>query len=380
MVDESLEKFMRHIFEMRQLTNVEVINTYWQQADQIATTGKLGFIIRGNVSWEPSLVEGISRDDIWLKSNRYDPIGKHISERPVQTYLQWYLNLYEIWGTINIDIDPNDSLASKSSIEEALEKITIVNNSLSLLIGASVRWYPARYAQIRHVPLPPLPDQEETESWDCLPLRRSQDEHSTIILNDSFIRDDLFPFIYEVETLPTIIKPVISTALEWHTLANTFASGLNRFLNYWSSIELLGFFFYRHLHNYEGIKLNKKQKREKIMKIINDELTYRNCLEIVRKCNEIRNPTTRTRMLSFLDIIADKNLMEDLLFNPDEKSKKSLYQIRNDIAHGNISEHDFETLENLRHRLLDARRISREIILRTIYNKEKLICKINQNM
>lgn len=51
MVDESLEKFMRHIFEMRQLTNVEVINTYWQQADQIATTGKLGFIIRGNVSW-----------------------------------------------------------------------------------------------------------------------------------------------------------------------------------------------------------------------------------------------------------------------------------------------------------------------------------------
>jgi len=379
MVDESLEKFMRQIFEMRRLTNVEVINTYWQQAGQIASIGKLGFIIRGNVSWEPTLPDGISRDDLWLRSNSYDPIGKHISERPVQTYLQWYLNLYEIWGTIKIDIDPNDVLTSKSLLEGALEKITIVNNSLSLLTGASVRWHPAQYARIKHVPLPPLPDQKETESWDCVPLRRTQDEHSTIILNDSFIRDDLFSFIHEVDILPIAIKSLISTSLEWHTQANRFASGLNRFLNYWSSIELLGFFFYKHLPNGKGIKLTKDQKREKIIKIITDELTHKNCLEIIRKCNEIRNPTTRTRILSFLENITDRNRMEDLLFNPDEKSKKSLYEIRNDIAHGNISEHDFETFENLRHRLLDARRISREIILRTIYNRDKLIHKINHN-
>ena len=54
-----------------------------------------------------------------------------------------------------------------------------------------------------------------------------------------------------------------------------------------------------------------------------------------------------------------------------------LYEIRSQIAHGHISELDFEKIELYRHKLLDARRISQQIILSTIYNAEKIINKIN---
>jgi len=56
----------------------------------------------------------------------------------------------------------------------------------------------------------------------------------------------------------------------------------------------------------------------------------------------------------------------------DDMSGKSLYKIRIDIAHGNIAEGDFETVENLRYRLFDAQNISREIILSSITGVEKI--------
>ena len=79
---------MRHIMSMRQLTSVELVNTYWQQARQIAKTGRLGFIIRGNISWKSKQQDGIISDDLWLKTNMFDPIGKHYATNSLRTYLQ----------------------------------------------------------------------------------------------------------------------------------------------------------------------------------------------------------------------------------------------------------------------------------------------------
>ena len=90
MTDDSLIKYLRHTMSMMRLTEVELVNTYWQQAHEIAEMGKLAFIIRGNAAWESERPEGV--DDgkgLWLKSNRYEPVGKCIGEEPVRTYLQW---------------------------------------------------------------------------------------------------------------------------------------------------------------------------------------------------------------------------------------------------------------------------------------------------
>lgn len=96
MTFDNLGEFTRHIMSMKHLTGIELVNTYWLQAPQIADTGRLGFIIRGNISWESKQQDGIFSDGLWMKTNRFDPIGKHIATNSLRTHLQWYMNLYEI--------------------------------------------------------------------------------------------------------------------------------------------------------------------------------------------------------------------------------------------------------------------------------------------
>jgi hypothetical protein len=372
MTFDSLEQFMRHTMSMKYLTSVELVNTYWQQAHQIANTGRLGFIIRGNMSWESKQQDGIFSNGLWLKTNKFDPIGKHIATNSLRTYLQWYMNLYEIWGTLKIDIDLNDAQVSKPLIEHAIEKIASVTNTMSILFGVSLRWIPATYGIVSHMPLPSAPESKEYDSWDCVPLQISQDEHITTILTDEAILHELIPLLRTLESLPTNIRPIILTALDWHASANRFLSGLNRFLNYWSSIELLGNYFYKRLQADIVHRNTRRQKRDKILTVMKKGVTIDNCMTLIEDCNEIRNPSARTRILSFLGIIANRERMYKALFESDEKSGKSLYHIRNEIAHGSISERDFEIVESMRHRLFDARNISREIIIETINKAESL--------
>ena len=373
MTADSLTKFMRHMMKMRRLTKVELINTYWQHALKIGETGRLAFIIRGNVSWESERSDGVmGSNGLWLKSNRYEPIGKHIAEEPVRTYLQWYMNIYEIWGTIAVAIDPNDALASKHLIEKALEKATCINNTMSLLFGASLRWYPALYTHIRHVPIPAPPEREETESWDCVPLARSQEERTGIVVSDEDITHRLLPLVDEIEPLPVSIRTMIKTAIDWHGQANRHASGLNRFVNYWQSIELLGNFFYPRLPAGVVQRKTVEEKRRDIVDLLKNGVKLDNCMDVVKRCNEIRDPSARTRIVAFLNVITNHERMEAELFKPDDKTGKSLYDIRNDIVHGRISEHHFENIELLGNRLFDAQKISREIIWLSIKNAEKI--------
>ena len=380
MTDDSFTKFIRHNMSMRQLTKVELVNTYWNHAHEIAEMGKLAFIIRGNAAWESERPEGV--DDgkgLWLKSNRYEPIGRHFAEESVRTYLQWYMNIYEIWGTITIDINPNDASASKPLIGQALEKATCITNMMSLLKGVSLRWYPARYMYIQHKPMPPPPERAVTESWVCLPLPRSQDEQTSTVLRDEHILNELIPLGNKVDALPSAVQTVIKTAIDWHAHGNRYASGLNRFVNYWESIELLGHFFYTRLPADVVQRKTKTEKKDMIIHLLK-EVTQDNCMDVVKKCNETRMPTARTKVLAFLDIITDRDSrMEALLFKPDDKTGKSLYQIRNDIAHGNLSEHHFETIESFSHRLFDAQKISRQIILLSIKNAEKLTQQLTEH-
>lgn len=369
MIGDSFKKFIHHTMSMRKLTNVELFNTYWRQAHQIARTGRLGFIIRGNLSWESKHPQGVSGSiGIWLKSNRYEPVGKHIAEEPVRTYLQWYMNIYEIWGTLAIRIDPNDASASKPLIEQALEKVACVSNAMSFLCGASLRWFPASYVWVRHEPMPPPPEQAITESWDCIPLLRSQDESTSIVINDEYVTDQLFPLVDRIEAMPSAVQTVIKTAIDWHAQANRYTSGLNRFVNYWESIELLGNHFYME-------SKSKEEKKNQIMSLLKN-VTYTNCEKLVIECKEIIDPSARTKITSFLHLIAEQDTdlqrIENALFHGDGKNRKSLNKIRNEIAHGIISEHDFETVAALSHRLVNAQHISEEIILRSINSAEQL--------
>lgn len=386
MTDDSSKKYIRHIMSMRQLTTSELVNIYWHQAQEIARTGRLAFIIRGNVHWKSEQPEGMKDGNgIWLKPNIYDPFeeGGIIGEESIResilydTQNRW--NIYEIWGTMAIDIDPKDASASTLPICQALKKITCVCNSMSFLYGTSLRWFPAVYLKFRLEPMSPPPEHVVTEYWDCKPLQRSQDESSTILFTDKHIKDGFFPFVDNVETMPPAVQTVIKTAIDWHAQANHFASGLNRFVNYWESIELLGNYFFDKLPTDCVERKTKSEKKDLILENLeNRTVTRGNCMDEIKKCNDIRNPPIKKRLLAFLNVIADRDEMENKLFIADEQTGKSLYQIRNDIAHGSVSEHHFENFEKFQSRLYDAQKISGEIIFLSINNAEELARLINR--
>ena len=376
MSDSSLRDHMRRIMSMRKITQEELINTYWQIAPKIAETGKLGFVVRGNINWESDSKEGIYNGALWLKSHSHDIIGRHISEEPVRSYLQMYLNLYEIWGTFQVNIDHKEAESTKEIIAQTIRKITTVTNIMSFQLGASLRWFPANYTLMKHIPAPPPPEFEPFESWDCVSLTRSQRERTSIVVNDNTIDNFIFPLYNTIESVPEILRQKIYTAVDWHSHANRFTSGLNSYLNYWSSIELLGNWFYDKLPYDDGIKLHKGQKRDAIMKRL-ELIDRRNCLANIIRCNDIIKPTTKIKIIAFLDNFNDGDKIAEELFSKDPELQMDLYEIRSQIAHGHISELDFEKIELYRNKLLDARRISQQIILSTIYNAEKIINKIN---
>jgi hypothetical protein len=281
------------------------------------------------------------------------------------------MNSYETWGTVDITLNPGDASASKQLIEQALGRATLVTNALSLLYGASLRWFPARYLRVLRTVASPPPEREETENWECVPLARSQEEQTSVVLRDENISSELFLLVNKLEAVPKDVQGVIKTAIDWHTQANYYPAGLNRYVNYWTSIELLGHFFHKRFDKGKS----KGERKAEIFKKLRD-VTKKSCAKVVKDCAEILDPSVKTKISTFLDIIiADRDrlaLLKDGLFRKDDKSKKSLYEIRNDIAHGNFSEHDHELVEKVRHKLFDAKLISREILLSTIAWAEKM--------
>jgi len=181
--------------------------------------------------------------------------------------------------------------------------------------------------------------------------------------------------IKSTNTLFKIEEPffsIIMRAFDWHANGNKHSNSLNRFINYWASIELLGHFFYKNLDRRKTGRLTRSQKRNKISNLLRHFDVDKPNSQLIKDCYAVIEPSIRTKLLSFLDSITDRNDFEQKLFHPDEATKKSLYDIRNDIAHGTISDHHFEEIGSYRKRLYDAARISRDIISVTVTNLDVL--------
>jgi len=369
MTNDSFIKFIEHTQAMKKLTNSEIINNYWLHAQSLSETKRIGFIIQGNLQWHSDEANGIDFDTVArLKSYYHDPIGKHIAVEQVRNYLQMYFNMYEMRGTLPIEIDANNPVNSMPIIENAVKSIILLCNSISTLFGSSLVWSPAIYAKVKVRPMPPPPEDttESHDEWVCVPFKQKQEESSSTIIKDNHVLSMIIPFFSNLNTLPENVKTPIATSIDWHSQGNKHTSGLSRFVHYWESIELLGTYFYQNLSKGLVSRKSKHEKRSEILKLIHDGVTESNCTSVVADCNEIRQPTAKTKIVAvFKNIFEEENVIEDL-FNPDDISNRSLYQIRNDIAHGNISEKDFADKSMCHRRLNDAHNISRKYILAAV--------------
>jgi len=366
---DTLKEFVKHTQSMMNLTKNEIVNIYWTHADEIAREQKLTFIIRGNLPWKSEYPNGINiTENLLLKSNFYESEGKSIFNEPVRRYLQFYMNLFEIWGIINVDIDPNDAENSKPKIMTALNTIVAITDALSFLHGVSLQWWPGRLWRYEAKGQSMQFEQSEIQDWRIVPLRQ-QEERTSTLLEDKHIFSRLIPFIEVLENLPPEFGKIIKTAINWHSTANQISNGLNRYLNYMSSIELLGNWYYHELN-----KGKKTKKKEKILRILeSEEITQKNCFEVIEKCAEIKKPTARTKIVALLNNFDDHERLIHILFNRKNDIKKNFYDIRSAIAHGGISEYDFDEIQAYRDKLYELRSISIRIITETIKERDKLL-------
>ena len=266
MSHDDLTEFWKHTQSMRNLTKNEIVNMYWTHAEEIAKEQNLTFIIRGNLKWKSEYPNGVRiTENLLLKSNLYEGEGKSIFHERVRRYLQWDMNLFEIWGIIDVDIDPNDAENSKPKIMAALNTIVVITDALSFLLGVSLQWWPGRLLRYEVKGQTIQFEQNARASdWNVFPLRQ-QEERTSTSLEDKHIFFELIPFIKELERIPPELGKRIKTAINWHSTANRISNGLNRYLNYWSSIELLGTWYYDELNAGK-----KTSARTKIVSLLNN--------------------------------------------------------------------------------------------------------------
>jgi hypothetical protein len=362
------------MLSMRRLTRNEMMNTYWQYIHEIASTGFVPFIIRGSLCWEsPSdTVLQSSSEGIWLKSDCYDPTGKPITDEPIKVHLQWHLNYYDIWGGLAIDVDPQSEEMSKTALEQAIQDIYLLCNLISLTGGVSVTWYPARLVNAPEggVSLPSQAEHQADLRLRLLPLPRAQEERVGTRVQDEYVADELYPLFHHARSIKNNeLGALVRRALSWHATGNYIGSGLNRFVNYWESVELLAHFFYRKLPRELTNRPSKSDKKDQVLQILERPPTRRNCLEIAQQCGMVVPPlpSARTVLEATLPVITGQADSAEPLFAKNEEGGKCLYDIRNDIAHGNHCDHELEFTDLVDERLQVMRRISRDVLWQTLH-------------
>jgi len=352
---ETFQEYIKRMKQIHSMSKDENIRKYLEFIKELEAQECLAFVIQGNVQWNAKKANGISAHGIWLRSNLYDPIGKQIMVDPVKDYLQKYQNTYEIGGTVDGIFNSADKNLAKSEIESALKRITILRNAFSILFGVSTTWYPVK---------------EYKKEWGFWQIPVSQEERTSTILEDEHV-ESVLQAVHDIEHLDERIATTISTALDWHSEGNRHGSGLSRFVNHWASIEIIGHFLYAKLKADIVGRKSKQQKKNKVNKIlINGSNTT--ILDRITQCNAIVYPPIREKLHSVFALLPDSSAWETELFGRDD-SDKSLYQLRNDIAHGKVSEHHFESIATMKERLLDMCQISRKVLLSTIKNVDCLL-------
>ena len=370
--DSGLQGYMKHVMAMKNLTKNHLVNTYWHNIEEIQKNGSLPFILTGSLEWKST--EGTQLQSkskrVCLESKCYDPVGKHILENPIMVHRQSALNLYDTWGWIKADL-PKEVSSAKRAIEDAVFHISLLSDIASLMSSASLTWYPARYVELQVLPVePPSSALKKSKEWKCLRLPRESEGTAFITVEDDFFTKDVLPAFEALRSLSNVsLRNLLCRAIAWHARGNVFGSKLTRFVSYWESIELLAHGLYIYVSTSRS---NKAERRRQILERLSD-VNKNNCFEIVQNCYSIMNTSITDKLRIVLPKISTDKQLSDKLFSSDGAGQKSLYQLRNDIVHGNCCEHDLEFAAEVEEKLYLMLRYSHQAITGAAKNAHSLI-------
>ncbi len=363
--EKQFQEYVRHTQAVYRLTKDHVINSYWQHAAEIQRNGFVAFILRGALAWESESRQRITSPSgaVWLQSDHYDPVGKHIAAEPVRLHMQLNLNLNDIWGGLEVSLNPADEAGSHRTLERTVADIALMSNLASFLTGVSISWLPARYVRVGALNVQPPPvEQSESLDWRCLPLARDSESHQGFVADDTFIQQNLMPCFESVQAISNPkLAGILRRALSWHARGNYLGSGLNRFVNYWETIELLCHFLYDELPATVLKKPSKAERQTQLQWLFDPKCSIADLKERANEAANIVRPSIKTKLETALPVLINDDSVVSQLFIGDEKSK-SLYHIRNDIAHGNSADHEIDFTDLVSKRLYEIQQLSEYVL------------------
>lgn len=318
--------YMKRQHEIGQLTSDEQVRTFWSHWNE-RTPGRLDLVISGQVSWESGQPREIELGGVgWIRPTTTEPAD-------VETSFRLMTSEHEYAAGVPVDEAP-DVQAGLIAIHGALARAHLITNALSFLTGYAVTWRPARVLPCVDGPSPDTHDGKERryKKYFALPI---DGENTSIVINDLWVEVQFARFLQTVWTLKPILRDVLLTAISWQAQANR-VRGFSKYLHYWASVELLAGFFWKELPREQTRRVPDSEIRQRVLELLLD-LKGSNYVDIINKCTDVLEPSTRTQVKALARLI---DFDSEVFFARETKDAKSILDIRNDIAHGNVANDD----------------------------------------
>lgn len=368
---ELLER-MRRDAEMRGRTNDELVQYLWQDAEEGQT--KLHFVLDSRIIWKTQTPQWQDVLLGQLSPDNCDPPGSGPQRMFPQTQSHF---------GCRVTVDPllrADVEHSRQAILEGIRKAQVLADAVSLVSFKSVRLRAAIRREASWSDSNPIDRAVPPEGRTHFLFSYETDEERTSAnITDDWIRTQLRAFVAVLTGIPdNDVRWTLERAISWHAQANSL-EGLGRYIHYWASIELLGGFFYEYLEPaHIGRPSNSDLEATVLRKLL--DLSSKNYRDVVNECDRVLNPTAREKILALSKVVLppDSDIRRMLFDKPrGEKGRplegaRSMYDIRNDIAHGNTSALFREYLDQNAERLERFQRVSFKFIVAVLNNARQL--------
>jgi hypothetical protein len=323
---ELLAYFKRN-HEIAQLTNDEQVRIFWSHWNE-RTPGRLDLVVSGQVAWESPNPREIELGGVgWIRPTTTEPVDSETSVRFPISFEHEYAAGVPV-------VDATDAQPGLVAIHEGIARADLITNALSFLTGFPVTWRPARVLDVVDKPGPEPHDGKERRYKKYFPLP-SNGENTSIVIKDEWVAKEFATFVRVVWDLKPKLRDVFLTAISWQAQANR-VGGFSRYLHYWASVELLAGFFWNELPSTQTQRVPDSEIKQRVLELLLD-LKGSNYVETINKCNDVLEPSARTQVKALARLI---EFDSDVFFKRETKDAKSVLDVRNDIAHGNVANDD----------------------------------------
>jgi hypothetical protein len=353
-LDPKIAAWLKRGYEIREITRDHGIRHYWSFWDE-RTPGRIDFVIHANIIWNTERDSELDVGIGWVRPTPYDPVRSgpepefELPFKPAREYGA---------GVPVSDVPTGDTKRAYEALGLAVDRASFFTNCLSFLSGFPAHWRPARIIQFQTGG--PQPVDEAPQRYKRYVSLSPQDEMTSINVDDKWMHELFKPLAVAIWTLPMEeIRRVLLTAISWQAQANV-GSGLGRYLHYFASVELLANYFYDHLPSNKTGKTPESEIRQRILELLLS-LDGKNYMSNLRQCSDMLEPSVRSKIKS-LGKLVDFDV--EVFFQRAQRDGKSLIDIRNDIAHGNIAHDDREYIRTNQEALDKFQPSSREFVVR----------------